>query len=424
MSQINSLDLELVGHLLYGSAERLVKFKLPNGMIDHRYQDVIDYIHKFFKEHKQIPTPDTIYKAFGLMVPQPPGDYEYLLEQIQERAIHSTSSRELTDIAKLLNNKEYDKLISKLEQLPKSLRGFRLEKTNVQDLFSREHNKSALDQYLDRKTGQMGVEIPWPTLTKITWGWQPGDLALIGARAGQGKTWFMLHMAHHAWKHKRKVLFVSPEMARITLVNRFASIELKLNYERIRTGRLDSAQEKMYAEFIYDKGRAFSDRIFIFSDEFEMKIEALDAAIQDIQPDVVFIDGVYLLRTDKEKDRMKRAPIIADELKQKAKKHGIPFICSTQLTREAIKLKVADIHQGHFVLSDAFNWNSDWVLCLGRDAGHKEKKQMVLKPLKTREGDFQREILLNWDFMTFDFSEFAEDESKSFGKYVNNDIPF
>lgn len=860
-----SLDFDLLSHLVHGDPDRLKDFAIPDTMLSRDVWDAICFLRDYYSKHKKIPSIETLYSEKGIRIQPPGGDYEYISQQIQERAFHQNTKNVLVKYSKLLANKNYDEILENIDSFSDEIRRAVVEEKDVEDLFSRNKNKDVIDQYLNRKIGIYGVITPWPSLTEMTWGWQPGDFCLIGARSGAGKctashtemydtssgliitmkelvekqrstlswnnkkgiiryrpdkfwytgkketrkiildnglgievtpehpflspsgeqvkiedgslgvgsyvscaskipfpkitkkiddgilivnalmtadgsltglvpqyskecrekvdlmekslrgfgyfisnsdskkstwvigcgdkkwanpdsfcnefklgqlkskdkvisdfvfqlpksqlirwislffssdgdipdkhiasitlaskkliyqlrhlllrlgiysrvkykiakcngkefdawrlsisgeykrlfidtipmvgekfsdwkkedcyqvqyydyipisdsirkrisqiiqdgkndglwmyqvghklgmkdvirqrvnkrgdglreflhradgfseskmysdtkknlikkrifkvfcehygcedeigwlyrdvewekvvsiedagvqdvydvtindghwfvandivvhnTWLMLQMAIHAWQSGKKVLMVTPEMSRASIVNRTASLHLKINYESIRKGQLSSLQEKQYVEFIMDKEKINSDKFFIFSDEFEMNIEDLKDTINKMKPDIVFIDGVYLLRTKQEKDRMRRAPIIADELKQMAKRFKVPVICSTQLNREAIKLKVDEITQGHFVLSDAFAWNVDWAFCLGRDEKEREKKQMILKPLKTREGDFTRNIVLNWDFITHNFSEY---DTKSDGATSQSyeDIPF
>lgn len=414
-----SLDLELVSHLLSGTPEQLKDFTLNERLYNRMAGDVIDYAKEYCSKHKKIPSPDTIFKEKGIRLPPPQGDYEYTVQQLYERGFHQNTKTLLAKYSRLLSNKQYEELEKQAKLFPQEILSMSLSDKDVEDLFARDRNELVWSQYQDRKMGVYGVITPWPTLNEMTWGWQPGDFALVGARPGSGKTWFMLHMAHHAWKEGKKVLFITPEMNRTSIMNRYASIHLKLSYENIRKGQLSSEQEITYKNFIMDFKGDFRGKFFIFSDEFEMYIENLNDAVMKIKPDIIFVDGIYLLKSKKERDRMKVAPIIADESKQMAKRHGIPFIASTQLNKDAIKIKVREITQGHFVLSDAFAWNTDWAFCIGRDEKERENRQMVLRPLKAREGDYNKEIMLNWDFLAHNFSEFKRDESG-----INSDIPF
>ena len=58
----------------------------------------------------------------------------------------------------------------------------------------------ALDriQRSQQSTGLTGIPSGFPTLDKITMGWQEGNFIVIGARPGHGKTAIALNMARSA----------------------------------------------------------------------------------------------------------------------------------------------------------------------------------------------------------------------------------
>lgn len=237
-------------------------------------------------------------------------------------------------------------------------------------------------------------------------------------------TWGMLIMALHAAMENHKVFFISPEMAKVSLVNRLAALYLKLNYKKIRKGELEAEDEKKYINFVKGYDVDFKDRLVVFADEFKMKLEDVCRVVEREKPSLVIVDGIYQLQTDREIDRMKRAPIVADEIKQLAKTCKVPILASTQLNKNAIKLKVRELSEEHIVLSDAYCWNADYIFFLGRDEKERERNQMILRPIKTRESEYVPEILLNWNFYKNDFSEFNSDETNEKSAYVAEDIPF
>ena len=96
-------------------------------------------------------------------------------------------------------------------------------------------------------------------------------------------------------------------------------------------------------------------------------VHDIAAAIQTWEPKVVFIDGAYLLRNDKSRDRFQKVADNMDLIKTVALDFAIPVACSFQLNREAAKSKKEPaLHQIGY--SDAIGQHSSMVIALGKIA--------------------------------------------------------
>ena len=85
-----------------------------------------------------------------------------------------------------------------------------------------------------------GVPSGFPSLDKLTYGWQPTDLIVLAARPSVGKTAFALNLARSAALHPTKptpVVFFSLEMSSSQLVQRILSAEREIWLEKITRGK-------------------------------------------------------------------------------------------------------------------------------------------------------------------------------------------
>ncbi len=108
---------------------------------------------------------------------------------------------------------------------------------------------SALAQAITRidemrtKTEELsGVPSGFPTLDRITYGWQPTDLIILAARPSVGKTAFALNLARNAALNPTKptaVGFFSLEMSAAQLVQRILSAESEIPLEKISRGKME-----------------------------------------------------------------------------------------------------------------------------------------------------------------------------------------
>src|SRR5688572_4659260 len=92
-----------------------------------------------------------------------------------------------------------------------------------------------------------GVPSGFPTIDKITYGWQPTDLIILAARPSVGKTAFALNLARNAALHPTKstpVAVFSLEMSAGQLVQRILSAESEIWLEKISRGKLERSEER------------------------------------------------------------------------------------------------------------------------------------------------------------------------------------
>ena len=97
-----------------------------------------------------------------------------------------------------------------------------------------------IEENYRRKGALSGVPSGFEELDKVTAGFQPQDLIVIGARPSQGKTALALSMAKHiAVQKKRPAGFFSLEMSNIQVAMRILSAEAQVNSNALRTGIIE-----------------------------------------------------------------------------------------------------------------------------------------------------------------------------------------
>ena len=127
------------------------------------------------------------------------------------------------------------------------------------------------------------------------------------------------------------------------------------------------------------------------------------AAIDTVQPDVVLLDGAYLLRVEG-KTRTEKAANAFDELKRLTSRLNIPVIVTMQFNREVKANEAKSVKAEAIALTDVAGWNADLIFALIQTEEMKTNKEMIVKPLKVREGE-GIEVRLHWDIGTMNFDE-------------------
>ncbi|MGI6488543.1 MAG: AAA family ATPase [Syntrophomonadaceae bacterium] len=88
-----------------------------------------------------------------------------------------------------------------------------------------------------------GLTTGFDTLNHITLGYKPGDLIIVGAQTGHGKTALALHTAQAvAVEHQHNVLYLNTEMSRVQIALRWGSILSGIEHNLIRRGELSETE--------------------------------------------------------------------------------------------------------------------------------------------------------------------------------------
>lgn len=88
-----------------------------------------------------------------------------------------------------------------------------------------------------------GLPTGFDNLNHITLGYKPGDLIILGAQTGHGKTAFALHTAKAtAVETGKNILYLNTEMSREQVALRWGSILSGIEHDRIRTGDINETE--------------------------------------------------------------------------------------------------------------------------------------------------------------------------------------
>lgn len=88
-----------------------------------------------------------------------------------------------------------------------------------------------------------GLPTGFDSLNNITLGFKPGDLVILGAQTGHGKTAYALHTAKTiAVEDNKGLLYLNTEMSREQIALRWGSILSEIEHDRIRSGSINETE--------------------------------------------------------------------------------------------------------------------------------------------------------------------------------------
>ncbi|MBQ9213757.1 MAG: replicative DNA helicase, partial [Bacteroidales bacterium] len=98
--------------------------------------------------------------------------------------------------------------------------------------------------------GISGITSGFPSIDRITQGWQNSDMVVIAARPSMGKTAFSLSMACNIAALGIPCAFFSLEMSKEQIVQRILSMETGINSKQIRSGQLSTDEWQHLENFV------------------------------------------------------------------------------------------------------------------------------------------------------------------------------
>ena len=192
---------------------------------------------------------------------------------------------------------------------------------------------------LQESAGLSGVPSGFPSLDKITLGWQASDLIILAARPSVGKTAFVLNLARNAAvDHNMPVAFFSLEMPAIQLAKRMMVSETRLSADKIKGGvklerweweQLNIQLAKLSKAPIY-----IDDTPSLPVMEFRSKVKRL---VNQKGVRLIVVDYLQLMQGPSELRGMREQEVaaISRTLKATAKEMNVPIIALSQLSRQS-----------------------------------------------------------------------------------------
>jgi len=238
------------------------------------------------------------------------------------------------------------------------------------------HDK--LEKLAKSKKVVTGLETGFYDFDKITTGFQPGEMIILAARPGMGKTALALNMATYAATTTKKAIAIfNLEMPADMLVNRMVASVGRIDSYKLQTGNMQERDWQRYNEAMSELAET---NVYIEADasatisEIRAKCRRLASSEQGLG--LVIIDYLQLVNSGNKKVESRQVEVseISRSLKTMALELQVPVIALSQLSRTAEKREsnmpmLADLRESGSLEQDA-----DMVLFINRKDYYEAKK--------------------------------------------------
>ena len=252
-----------------------------------------------------------------------------------------------------------------------------------------------------------GIPTGFRLLDTVLTGLGRGDLIILAARPGMGKTSFALNIATRvAMQQKVPVAIFSLEMTKEQLTNRILSAEAGIDSQAFRTGALRAEDWEYLAlatEKLHDAPIYMDDTSGITITEMKAKIRRVNQDPTRPNVGLIVIDYLQLMTSASGgrsgENRQQVVSEMSRMLKVMAKELNVPVICLSQLSRANEKRDdkrpmLSDLRE-----SGAIEQDADIVMFLYRDDyynGDSEKRNIAeCIVAKNRHGETGK-VELRW----------------------------
>jgi replicative DNA helicase len=247
----------------------------------------------------------------------------------------------------------------------------------IHDLLSAELDK--LEQLSAHGTSITGTPSGFEDLDRITGGFQPGNLIILAARPGMGKSALMANFAEHAaLTGKEAVALFSLEMSEGELAQRFIASQASIKGDDLRKGKVPQTR---WAKILAASNRLAESALYVddSSDLSVLDVRAKTRRLAQQQADglgLVLIDYLQLMRATGQTDnRAEQVGQISRGLKTLARELEVPVIALSQLNRGVEQRAdkrpmLSDLRE-----SGAIEQDADLVMFIYRDEYYDEDSE-------------------------------------------------
>lgn len=251
----------------------------------------------------------------------------------------------------------------------------------IQEILRRAQAK--LEELAKNKRTITGLETGFPDLDKITTGLQGGEMIILAARPGMGKTALALNMASYAAMHTKKAVAIfNLEMSADMLINRMIASIGQIDSYKLQTGNMQEKDWKRYNEAmsqLADTNIYIEDNAGVTAQEIRAKCRRL--ANSETGLGLVVIDYLQLVSSGNRRVESRQVEVseISRALKTMALELDVPVIALSQLSRSAEKREsnqpmLADLRESGSLEQDA-----DMVLFINRKDYYEKAKDFNQK---------------------------------------------
>jgi replicative DNA helicase len=361
---------------------------------DPEVAQVFSWMLDHWNEYTATPSEEAMHHAFPAysLVPTPE-PLPYYINEIRSRHRYSLLTGALDRAQEPLKNGDARTAIKVLST---GLEQTHLEVSDlsVVDLTKTTAERLAFYLSLETMDGMRGIPTGFSSMDRATGGLHPEQLITLAGSSKVGKSVILLIMASAAHGAGYKPMFITFEMSNQEQSQRYDAFRAGISYNRLSAGRL-LPEEKVKLSRMMHETEDMHPILFLHDPSSTTTVSALASRTSEHKPDIVFVDGAYLMDAEVpgvEPNSAQALTSITRSLKRMAQRAQIPVVISTQALEWKMRKKKISLNSVGY--SSSFGQDSDVVFGLEECDDPAER---LLKIVAARNTS-QKEVRLRFDW--------------------------
>jgi hypothetical protein len=407
-----------------GDLAPLMEAKVTKEFFDNpEDREVFEYIMRHWARYGKVPGEKailTLYPDYEFEDGDEP--FEFYLDEVRGQHKFKILYEVLNEAAEVLEDREDTD--SAVDLIAGGLTRIYTEVSELRDTNIIETWESRLETYSEwrlRGDALKGIPSGFPTVDNVLRGFQAEQLITFVGTPKAGKSWMMLAMAIAAHNYGKTPLFIGFEMSNEEQEARYDAIVGGINYSHLLKGQTTAEEDDRLFKAL--RRRKNGHPLVMSSDPDGSTVSRVAAKIEQYKPDIVFIDGVYMM--DDEEGEPKGSPQaltnITRSLKKLARRTSTPIVISTQVLLWKLNKK-RGLDENAIGYTSSFIHDSDVGIGVETPGDDPNSPMKLLKVLLARTAPrFEVGLFWNWDFTTFEEIRYDEDDDIGYGEADDED---
>ena len=385
---------------------------------DYTNRDAFKFIIEHQQKHSKVPGREAFLHDFdpAYRLTEPEEPLSYYIEQITEDYNYFLQERGLSEAVDLF---EEGMTKEALAEMVRTINEINREISSARVVDITETGQKRMDRYREyakTKGALKGISSGFDAIDRATNGFQPKQLITMAGPPKAGKSTILLLSTIAAHRGFYRPLFIGFEMTNEEQEERHDALRAKVDAKALREGRL-KGDDMRKIEKMHKRLELMPEMHFSEDTASTMTLSGVLAQIERYNPDVVFIDGVYLM--DDENGERKGTPQaltnITRGLKRMAQNKNLCIVITTQVLEWKMDRK-RGVTSNSIGYTSSFAQDSDCLIAVENTDEPDTKKVKVV--IARNAPPF--EVMVRWDWKTGEFEEIEdveEDEDEAEAKF-------